>query len=83
MSERIVRRIKVVRTTVDRVALQKEVGRHIRAVRGKRTQIAVAEAAGLARTSLINIEQGRQGTPIHRLYDIAYALGVPVRRLLP
>jgi hypothetical protein len=37
----------------------------------------------LTRTSIINIEKGRQQLLVHTLVDIAGALGVPVVELLP
>lgn len=43
----------------------------------------LAEAVGLLRTSITNIEAGRQRLPIHVLYKIASELGVSVTCLLP
>ena len=43
----------------------------------------LAQEIGLLRTSIVNIEAGRQRLPIHKLYEIAEALGVSVSCLLP
>lgn len=47
------------------------------------TQTDLAQEVGLLRTSIANIEAGRQRLPIYMLYRIATALGVPVTNLLP
>jgi transcriptional regulator with XRE-family HTH domain len=47
------------------------------------TQESLAEAVGLSRTSIVNIEAGRQGIALHRLFDIADALEVPFTALVP
>jgi transcriptional regulator with XRE-family HTH domain len=62
-----------------------ELGKRIRAARkGKRlTQARLAEVVSLTRTSITNIEKGRQKLLIHTLYDLAGALGVSPRDLLP
>lgn len=60
------------------------VGRRIREVRkGKITQAALASVVSLTRTSIVNIEQGRQQLFVHTLVDIAQALRVPVADLIP
>lgn len=79
-------RIKqVVRETVDRAWLHKEIARRIRETRKLKnlTQSDVAERAGISRTLLINMEQGKQGFQIAHLYDISHVLGVPVTKLIP
>ena len=40
-------------------------------------------SAGLSRTSVTNIEKGRQVVPVHVLVEFASALGVPLTRLVP
>ena len=50
---------------------------------GKITQEALASRAGLTRTSIINIEKGRQQIFLHTLLDIARALSVQVTDLIP
>lgn len=60
------------------------VGRRIREARkGKITQEALASIVSLTRTSIVNIEQGRQQLFVHTLVDIARALHVPVADLIP
>ncbi len=61
-----------------------EVGRLIAKARaGRLTQQALANKAMLTRTSIINIEKGRQQILLHTLVDITRALGVSVTDLLP
>jgi transcriptional regulator with XRE-family HTH domain len=55
---------------------------------GRRTeagmsQEAFAKAVGLSRTSITNIEQGRQPVSLHTLYSMADILGVETSDLLP
>jgi len=60
------------------------VGQRIATARaGKITQEALASRAALTRTSIINIEKGRQQVFLHTLIDIAQALSVPVTDLIP
>lgn len=60
------------------------VGRRIRDARhGKITQAALASLVSLTRTSIVNIEQGRQQLLLHTLVDIARALQVPSSDLIP
>lgn len=47
------------------------------------TQEDLAKRVGVLRTSIVNIEKGRQRLPIDLLYDIADALGVQAVDLLP
>jgi DNA-binding XRE family transcriptional regulator len=64
----------------------KEVGRRVREARQRAnnmTQKALAMTVGLTRTSLTNIEKGRQKMLLHTFTDIAIALGVGVADLLP
>jgi transcriptional regulator with XRE-family HTH domain len=62
-----------------------EIGSQIRELRNKKgiTQERLAELVSLTRTSITNIEKGRQKLPIHTLYVFANALGVAPRDLLP
>lgn len=46
------------------------------------TQTALATATGLNRTSIVNIEHGKQRILLHTLYEIAAALDVPTVDLL-
>jgi transcriptional regulator with XRE-family HTH domain len=47
------------------------------------SQDALAEAAGLSRTSVVNIEKGRQGVSLGTLYRLADALACASADLLP
>jgi transcriptional regulator with XRE-family HTH domain len=47
------------------------------------TQEALAERVGLSRTSITNIEKGRQHVSIHILFSLANALGIEPAELLP
>ncbi len=68
----------------------REVGSKIRAARLKLkeekivlTQEGLAGCVGLTRTSLVNIEKGRQKLLLHTFAEIAVALGVEPADLLP
>ena len=64
-----------------------EVGRRIRDARHRQvprlTQDALAKMVGLTRTSITNVEHGRQKCLLHTLADIATALHVAAGSLLP
>ena len=55
---------------------------HARKRRG-RTQLELARAVGMTRSSIANLETGRQRPPVHIVLLIARVLGVPVTDLLP
>jgi transcriptional regulator with XRE-family HTH domain len=60
------------------------VGRRITKARaGSLTQEALAKKTALTRTSIINIEKGRQQILLHTLVGIAQALRVPLTDLVP
>jgi transcriptional regulator with XRE-family HTH domain len=65
--------------------LYREIGTRIRRERDSLgfSQIDLATEVGLTRTSIVNIESGRQRLPIHVLYSIASAMGVSAYCLLP
>jgi transcriptional regulator with XRE-family HTH domain len=46
-------------------------------------QGALAEALGLSRTSITNIERGRQRIQLHQIFAVAEALAIEVDILLP
>ncbi|MBH8567150.1 helix-turn-helix transcriptional regulator [Nostoc sp. CENA67] len=62
-----------------------QVGRRIREAREKRglSQEALASLVSLTRTSVTNIEKGRQKFLAHTLVDLAFALRVEPATLLP
>ena len=47
------------------------------------TQYRLGRLAGLSRTSITNIEQGRQHVSLDQIYRIAHALDISPNRLLP
>ena len=47
------------------------------------TQEALASKVSVTRTSITNIEKGRQNFPLHMLTELAAALHVPPASLLP
>lgn len=68
----------------DQAAFYEEVGRRIRLARkGRLTQQDLADRVSLTRTSITNIEKGRQKLLLHTLSDIAEALQVSPADLLP
>lgn len=65
--------------------LYREIGRALRQRReaAKLTQGDVANRVNLSRTSVTNIEQGRQHVTLHVLYALANAVGAKPTDLLP
>jgi len=64
----------------------RQVGQRIRNLRQKKTDLtqeSLAQSVGLTRTSLTNIEKGRQKILLHTFSRIAAALGVSPIELLP
>jgi transcriptional regulator with XRE-family HTH domain len=47
------------------------------------TQLRLSRAVNLSRTSITNIERGRQPVPVHLLVQLAHALGLTAADLLP
>jgi transcriptional regulator with XRE-family HTH domain len=70
---------------VDQESFYAEVGKRISKVRLQRrlTQEALADAVALTRTSITNIERGRQKLPLYTLAVIAATLDVDFSALLP
>jgi transcriptional regulator with XRE-family HTH domain len=70
---------------MDNDSFYKHVGVRIRAARETLgiTQGELAHVIGLSRTSLTNIELGRQRILVDQLVDIADALHIPVASLIP
>jgi transcriptional regulator with XRE-family HTH domain len=71
----------------DHQAFYDEMGRRIRDARKLRkpslTQEGLAKLVGLTRTSITNIERGRQKCLAHTLAEIAQALDIETARLIP
>jgi transcriptional regulator with XRE-family HTH domain len=71
--------------TSDQGAFYSEVGRRVRQARERAglTQDALAARVSLSRTSVTNIERGRQKVLLHTLCGLATAMGVDPVALLP
>ncbi len=72
--------------TFDRAAFRKELGKRIRFYRREKvwtTQEMLAGELKISRASLANIESGRQGVTVDRLWCIARVLKVPITKLIP
>jgi len=65
--------------------LYREFGRLLRQRRKEAdlTQEDVAGRVGLARTSITNIERGKQNVSLHMVYELASAIGKRPHELLP
>lgn len=63
----------------------REVGRRVRAARiwFGASQAVVAEAIGYTRTSIVNLEAGRQHMDLYRLYKLAHLLGCRLHDIIP
>lgn len=59
------------------------VHQHRKGKREPMTQDRLGTLVGLSRTSITNIENGRQHVSLHQLYRIADALGIAPDMLLP
>jgi transcriptional regulator with XRE-family HTH domain len=79
------RKTKVVtRRTVDAAELYRTLGARIAELRKQReiSQADLSFMVGLTRTSITNVEAGRQRINVATLYDIALALKVKPSRLI-
>ena len=70
---------------MDNELFYKEFGKTLKNLRRnvEITQSELSQRVGLSRTSVTNIEKGRQKVPLHFLYIFASALGVEPSDLLP
>ena len=70
---------------VNETLLYNLIGERIRRqrVQVEMTQTELAKAVGVLRTSIANIEAGRQKPPLHLLYKLCMELGVEVAEILP
>lgn len=70
---------------VDERELYRTVGRQLRERREtlKLSQNTIADDVGVQRTSITNIESGRQKPPLHLLYSICLALKIELADVLP
>jgi transcriptional regulator with XRE-family HTH domain len=69
----------------EHLAFYQELGANIKKYRNRRklSQDALAKLISLTRTSLTNIEKGRQHPPVHTLCEIVKQLEVDISELLP
>src|SRR5579863_9840994 len=71
----------------DADGLYREIGRKIRDARAraapKLSQDNLAKRLGISRASVVNIEAGRQHTPLHLLWKLAEMLGTELTSLIP
>lgn len=72
-------------TVLDLEKLYQRIGEHIRQYRKacQLSQAALAQRVALSRTSITNIENGRQKLLVHQLYAIANVLKIGPQNLLP
>ena len=81
----LVAEVRVNKTMDDHEDFYREVGRRVKKARKARslTQQALASLVSLTRTSITNVEKGRQRILLHTLADLATALRVEYSALLP
>lgn len=72
-------------TMMDEGRLYRLVGERVKRARMSAglSQAKLAKKLGMSRTSVVNIEIGRQRPPLHVLWDIATYLGTEVVLLIP
>lgn len=65
--------------------LYEQVGNNIRLARENKgiSQEQLAKSVALSRTSIVNIEKGRQRISLHHLMEIAYKTDSEINKLLP
>lgn len=70
---------------IDEQLLYQRIGARIKQqrVQNNLTQSDLATTASMLRTSITNIETGRQKTPLHVLYKLCLILDIDIRSLLP
>lgn len=70
---------------IDEVTLYKTIGGRLKTRREQlgKSQAWLADRVGLLRTSITNIESGRQKLPLHTLYAVCVALDCELVDILP
>lgn len=70
---------------IDQDRLYQTIGQKLKAVRkdNQQTQAGMAEILGLERTSVTNIERGKQRPGIHVLYRCCEYFEIPIAEFLP
>lgn len=73
------------RDAAQQAEFYRQLGANIRQCRERRqfSQEALARMVGLTRTSLTNIESGRQHPPLHTLYEIVEQLNADYGEVIP
>ena len=73
------------RLTPTPTTLYIEIGRRIQQARRTAgiTQAELADAIGLSRTSMSNIERGRHKILLHKLEDVSRVVGISLHGLIP
>jgi DNA-binding XRE family transcriptional regulator len=70
---------------INEMLLYQKLGQRIRRKRevANLTQTQLAERVGVLRTSITNIEAGRQKAPLHIIYELCAVLEVDIKDILP
>lgn len=70
---------------INEIELHRNIGQTLRERRKQigMTQTELANKVDVLRTSITNIEAGRQRAPLHLLYNICINLGIEARDILP
>jgi transcriptional regulator with XRE-family HTH domain len=70
---------------IDEATLYMWIGERLRARRDElgMKQGELADAVGVKRSSISNIESGRQKAPLHLLYRLSAILGIDIAAILP
>ncbi len=69
-------------------ALYEQIGKRLKTLRlgdknRQLTQEKLADSVSLERTSITNIEAGKQRVPLHVLYELCNALNIEISEVLP
>lgn len=70
---------------INETLLYQKLGQQLRRKRevANLTQAQLAERVGVLRTSITNIEAGRQKAPLHLIYELCAVLQVDIKDILP
>lgn len=70
---------------IDQDRLYAFIGEQLKSHRETRglTQLQLAERVNLERTSITNIERGKQKLPLHVLFGVCHSMGIAVSDVLP
>ena len=72
-------------TDQEREVLYKKLGQRIKHCRedASLTQAEISDLVGLSRSSIVNIEKGRQHAPLYVIWDLAAALETKLADIIP